>query len=162
MGSVAQGFYRTAVSNPKRADRWVFGDKSTGAYLLKLSWRPIKRHVLVKGAASPDEPALGGYWLERERRKIDDNLLPPRLMGLARAQRGRCSHCGTSLFNGEALHRHHLLPKSKGGTDKRSNVQLLHLYCHQQIHTPVAPARRPSDAEASCLSRVRGNPQARF
>jgi len=57
-----------------------FGDKSTGAYLLKLSWTPIKRHVLVKGAASPDDPALGGYWLERERRKIDDDLLPPRLM----------------------------------------------------------------------------------
>jgi RNA-directed DNA polymerase len=147
--------------NPKRADRWVFGDKSNGAYLLKLSWTPIKRHVLVKGAASPDDPALRGYWIERERRRIDDDLLPPRLMGLARAQRGLCSHCGTSLFNGEALHRHHLLPKSKGGTDQRSNVQLLHLYCHQQIHTPT-PARRPSDAEATRLSRVRGNPQARF
>jgi RNA-directed DNA polymerase len=150
------------VLNPKRADRWVFGDKSTGAYLLKLSWTPIKRHVLVKGAASPDDPTLRGYWIERERRKIDNDLLPPRLMGLARAQRGLCSHCGASLFNGEALHRHHLLPKRDGGTDKRSNVQLLHLYCHQQIHTPVAPARRPSDAEATRLSRVRGNPHARF
>lgn len=140
----------------------MFGDKSTGAYLLKLSWTPINRHVLVIVAASPDDPALRGYWIERERRKIDNDLLPPRLMGLARAQRGLCSHCGTSLFNGEALHRHHLLPKSKGGTDKRSTVQLLHLYSHQQIHTPVAPARRPSDAEATRLSRVRGNPQARF
>jgi RNA-directed DNA polymerase len=148
--------------NPKRADRWVFGDKSKGAYLLKLSWTPIRRHVLVKGAASPDDPALRGYWIARERRKIDNDLLPPRLIGLARAQRGRCSHCGTSLFNGEALHRHHLLPKSKGGTDKRSNLRLLHLYCHQQIHTPVAPPKNPSDAEATSLSRVRGNPHARF
>jgi RNA-directed DNA polymerase len=148
--------------NPKRADRWVFGDKKTGAYLLKLSWTPIRRHVLVKGAASPDDPDLRSYWIERERRKIDNDPLPPRLMGLARAQRGRCSHCGASLFNGEALNRHHLLPKGEGGSDKRSNLRLLHLYCHQQIHTPVAPAREPSDAKASCLSRVRGNPQARF
>ena len=148
--------------NPKRADRWVFGDKKTGAYLLKLSWTPIRRHVLVKGAASPDDPDLRSYWIERERRKIDNDPLPPRLMGLARAQRGRCSHCGGSLFNGEALHRHHLLPKGESGSDKRSNLRLLHLYCHQQIHAPVAPARRPSDAKASCLSRVRGNPQARF
>jgi RNA-directed DNA polymerase len=148
--------------NPKRADRWVFGEKSTGAYLLKLSWTPIKRHVLVKGAASPDDPDLRGYWIERERRKIDNDLLPPRLTGLARAQRGRCSHCGASLFNGAALHRHHLLPKGESGSDKRSNLRLLHLYCHQQIHTPLAPARRPSDAKASCLSRVRGNPHARF
>ena len=74
--------------------------------------------------------------MERERRKIDNDPLPPRLMGLARAQRGLCYHCGASLFNGEALHRHHLLPKSEGGTDKHSNLRLLHLYCHQQIHAP--------------------------
>ncbi len=126
--------------NPQRADRWVFGDKSTGAYLLKLSWTPIKRHALVKGASSPDDPALRGYWIGRERRKIDD--LPPRLIGLAHTQRGRCSHCGASLFNGEALHRHHLHPKGEGGTDQRSNLQLVHLYCHQQIHA-AAPAREP-------------------
>jgi len=148
--------------NPKRADRWVFGDKGMGAYLLKLSWTPIKRHVLVKGAASPDDPTLRGYWRERERRKLDEDPLPPRLMGLARAQRGLCSHCGESLFNGEALQRHHLLPKGEGASDKWPNLQLLHLYCHQQIHAPVAPAKKPSDAKASCLSRVRGNPQARF
>jgi RNA-directed DNA polymerase len=129
--------------NPERADRWVFGDKSTGAYLLKLSWTPIKRHVLVKGAASPDDPALRGYWIRRERRKIEE--LPPRLIGLAHSQRGRCTHCGASLFNGEALHRHHLHPKGQGGTDQQSNLQLVHLYCHQQIH--AAPAREPSDVE---------------
>jgi RNA-directed DNA polymerase len=137
------------------------GDKGTGSYLLKLSWTPIRRHVLVKGSASPDDPDLRGYWTERERRKLDEGLLPPRLMGLARAQRGRCSHCGASLFNGEALHRHHLLPKGEGGTDERSNLRLLHLYCHQQIHA-AQPASKPSDAKAICLSRVRGNPHARF
>ena len=147
--------------NPERADRWVFGDKGTGAYLLKLSWTPIRRHVLVKGSASPDDPDLRSYWTERERRKLDEGLLPPRLMGLVRAQRGRCGHCGASLFNGEALHRHHMLPKSEGGTDERSNLRLLHLYCHQQIHK-ATPGRKPSDAKATRLSRVRGNPHARF
>ena len=147
--------------NPERADRWVFGDKGTGAYLLKLSWTPIRRHLLVKGASSAEDPELQGYWIERERRKLEEGLLPPRLIGLARAQRGLCSHCGASLSNGEALNRHHLLPKREGGTDERSNLRLLHLYCHQRIHT-VAPARKPSDAEATRLSRVRGNPQARF
>jgi RNA-directed DNA polymerase len=117
--------------------------------------------VLVKGASSPDDPALRSYWIERERRKLEEGHLPPRLIGLARAQRGLCSHCGASLFNGEALNRHHLLPKSVSGTDERSNLRLLHLYCHQQIHT-ASSARKPSDAKATRLSRVRGNPQARF
>jgi RNA-directed DNA polymerase len=148
------------VLNPRRSDRWVFGDKSTGAYLLKLSWTPIKRHVLVKGASSPDDPALRGYWIKREQRKI--GTLAPRLMSLAHSQRGRCTHCEASLFNGEVLNRHHLHPKGEGGSDERSNLQLVHLYCHQQIHAPPVPAREPSDAQATCLSRVRGNPHARF
>src|SRR5450631_1513890 len=41
-----------------RADRWVFGDRTTGAYLPKLAWTKIERHVMVKGRASPDDPAL--------------------------------------------------------------------------------------------------------
>jgi hypothetical protein len=63
--------------NPDRADRWVFGDKGTGAYLLKLSWTPIRRHVLVKGTSSPDDPDLRGYWTERERRKLEEGLMAP-------------------------------------------------------------------------------------
>ena len=31
--------------NQQRNDRWVFGDKATGRYLLKLAWFPIERHV---------------------------------------------------------------------------------------------------------------------
>jgi hypothetical protein len=46
-----------------RIDPWVFGDKQTGAYLLKLSWFPIERHTLVKGTSSPDDPRLKDYWL---------------------------------------------------------------------------------------------------
>jgi RNA-directed DNA polymerase len=36
----------------------VFGDRISGAYLLKFSWTKIVRHQLVKGRASPDDPAL--------------------------------------------------------------------------------------------------------
>src|ERR1019366_4817985 len=43
-----------------RNDRWVFGDKDTGACLPKPSWTDIVRHTLVKGGASPDDPALAG------------------------------------------------------------------------------------------------------
>ena len=44
--------------NPSRRDRWVFGDRDSGAYLLKFAWTKIVRHTLVKGWASPDDPAL--------------------------------------------------------------------------------------------------------
>ncbi|MER6504933.1 group II intron maturase-specific domain-containing protein [Streptomyces sp. NPDC001455] len=37
-----------------RQDRWVFGDRDSGAYLTKFSWTKIVRHVPVLGGASPD------------------------------------------------------------------------------------------------------------
>ena len=51
--------------NKFRNDRWVFGDRDSGTYLVKFSWTGIDRHVMVKGAASPDDPALTSYWAER-------------------------------------------------------------------------------------------------
>jgi len=51
-----------------RNDRWVFGDKDTGAYLPKPAWTDIVRHTLVKGGASPDDPALADYWAHRHAR----------------------------------------------------------------------------------------------
>ena len=59
--------------NKFRNDRWVFGDRDSGAYLVKFSWTAIRRHVPVKGAASPDDPALAGYWAER-RKKVKPPL----------------------------------------------------------------------------------------
>jgi RNA-directed DNA polymerase len=45
--------------NRFRNDRWVFGDRDTGAYLPKPAWTDIVRHTLVKGGASPDDPRSG-------------------------------------------------------------------------------------------------------
>jgi RNA-directed DNA polymerase len=54
--------------NKFRNDRWVFGDATSGIYLAKPSWTGIVRHTMVKGAASPDDPALTEYWANRRRR----------------------------------------------------------------------------------------------
>lgn len=122
--------------NPCREDRWVFGEKRTDnkcSYLLKLNWTPIERHVLVKGTASPDDPTLKEYWINRQRRKTSD--LSTRQRFLARTQKGLCTQCRTPLLNGEELHVHHLYPKGTSGRDEWKNLRLLHYYCHQQIHS---------------------------
>jgi len=36
-----------------RNDRWVFGDRDTGAHLPKPAWTEIVRHTLVKGGVVP-------------------------------------------------------------------------------------------------------------
>jgi RNA-directed DNA polymerase len=118
--------------NAASEDTWVFGDKETGRYLLKFGWFKIERHVLVKGTASPDDSRLREYWKGREQAKAKN--ISPRQRTLAQRQDYLCLQCGTSLFNGEELHGHHRRPKHQGGTDEESNLLLVHLYCHQQIH----------------------------
>jgi hypothetical protein len=54
--------------NKSRQDRWVFGDRDGGAYLHKFAKPSIVRHQVVKGGASPDDPALRDYWASRQRK----------------------------------------------------------------------------------------------
>ena len=89
---------------PSRRDRWVFGDRSSGAYLLKFAWTKITRHTLVKGWASPDDPAQASYWAARRRRGTPP-LDPPRLRLLQR-QRGRCPLCGQHLLHADREPQH--------------------------------------------------------
>lgn len=119
--------------NLNREDNHVFGDKRTGAYLQKFSWFEIERHTLVKGKSSPDDADLKEYWEKREKGKTKE--LTPSHQGIAKKQGNVCPICGESLTNGEEIHKHHIVPRHKGGKDTYSNLRLVHLFCHQQIHS---------------------------
>jgi RNA-directed DNA polymerase len=82
--------------NPARGDRWVFGDRDSGTYLPKFAWTKIVRHQLVPGAASPDDPDLAQYWVDRRRK--NPPLLAPSTLRLLKAQGGRCPLCGDTLL----------------------------------------------------------------
>jgi RNA-directed DNA polymerase len=82
--------------NKARQDRWVFGDRASGAYLHKFSWTRILRHRIVRHGASPDDPALADYWAWRQRKvPLPINKTTQELVD---AQDGRCSICGGLLF----------------------------------------------------------------
>ena len=120
---------------------WVFGDAiGSRAPLLQFSWTPIERHVIVKGRNSPDDPSLDWYWVNRNGRRHAD--LGRRQRALAKRQNGVCSRCGESVHNGEYLHIHRPVSKRLGGKDDLDNMQLLHLYCHQQVLADEKQARR--------------------
>ncbi len=86
---------------PARDDKWVFGDRETGAYLLNHAWTGIRRHVLVKGRASPDDPDLAGYW-EYRRHKNGPPLDTGTLTLLGR-QGSQCPRCGDPLIDASHL-----------------------------------------------------------
>src|SRR5262249_41849360 len=91
-----------------------------------------ERHTLVKGTSSPDDPRLKDYWAKRQAAKAKDLAFSKQQ--LVKRQQGRCPACGESLFNEEELEVHHLLARSQGGKDIYSNLVLVHLLCHQQLH----------------------------
>jgi hypothetical protein len=127
--------------------------KASGMFLLKFGWFKIERHVMVKGYNSPDDGTLRNYWDWRNRKKAKD-LKPSRIL-LAQSQKGRCVHCGKSLFEDEDIELHHKVSRGAGGTDKYKNLELLLLFCHQQIHQTGMQG-------FVCKCRVRRNAQARF
>ena len=120
--------------NLERNDKWVFGDFQSSIHLLKFTWFKIKRHVLVPGLFSPDDPNPEiKQWFGNKRKRQSQNYKSS-VQKLAKNQNFVCPRCKESLFNGEILHTHHIIPKSIGGKDTYKNLQLVHLLCHQQIH----------------------------
>ena len=85
--------------HPSRRDRWVFGDRESGRYLLRFTWTKIIRHDLVKGKASVDDPALAGYWAKRRRKAGPEPPLDRSRMRQLKAQHGRCASCGGLLLD---------------------------------------------------------------
>jgi RNA-directed DNA polymerase len=85
--------------NKARQDRWVFGDRDSGAYLHRFAWTKIVRHPLVTGAASPDDPALAQYWADRRRKRLPQMSFTT--MRLIRMQHGRCPICEDYLLHAD-------------------------------------------------------------
>jgi RNA-directed DNA polymerase len=86
--------------HPSRRDQWVFGDRHSGAYLLKFAWTKIVRHQMVKDRSSTDDPALDQYWADRRRRgpPVPLNTTDLRLL---KDQEGRCPLCTDLLLQAD-------------------------------------------------------------
>ena len=132
--------------NPGRPrDRWVFGLEGHHPYLRKLAWTNIRRHTPVKGTTSPDDPGQRDYWAKRRLAKAKQSQTPKWRILLLR-QHGLCPRCGESIIEDlaegavtmvEDTQQHHQRPHSQGGTNAWNNLVVLHLYCHQQVHSDM-------------------------
>jgi 5-methylcytosine-specific restriction endonuclease McrA len=48
-------------------------------------------------------------------------------------EHGKCQLCSKKIVKGEKAHTHHIKPRSEAGTDKPSNMALLHEKCHDKL-----------------------------
>ena len=134
--------------NKFRNDRWVLGAPGTSAYVTKFSWTGIVRHVMVKGRASPDDPALAEYWAER-RTKVKPPLDGYTMHLLAR-QNARCPLCGDHLLTADqppespqawerwwlqlarrAISADYLTHHAEPGSPDDDQTRLVHASCHR-------------------------------
>ena len=90
----------------------------------------IKRHVKVKGDASPFDGNLL-YWAKRLK---DHPLTTTKLGRLLQRQYGKCRWCSLLFREHDHIEIDHIIPRSMGGRDDSSNYMALHGHCHDQKH----------------------------
>jgi RNA-directed DNA polymerase len=145
--------------NKFRNDHWVFGnrdgaDRFGTPYLIKFSWTNIVRYQMVKGAASPDDPALIDYWTARRRRSKPP--LDRYTLRLLDQQDSHCPLCGDPLLAADqppsspaqwenwwlkVTHKairhdylvHHGRPGRPGNPDG-DRTRLIHASCRRALH----------------------------
>jgi len=120
----------------KYKNNWILTgqtmDKRTGKlkqnFLPKMSWVKSTQHIKIKGTASPYD-GNHVYWAQRTAKYSGYSF---RINKLIQAQNGCCKICGVPFTPMDVIETDHIIPRSKGGLDKYSNLQALHKHCHIQ------------------------------
>ena len=111
-------------------NNWVFGIKKDDEfyYLYNHSNTKIVRHIKVKNTQSPYDGDTV-YW---GKRIINHPELPKSICNFLKRQKGKCNWCGLSFKNGDIWEKDHIIARKAGGDNSLSNLQLLHLHCHDK------------------------------
>ncbi|HSC07838.1 MAG TPA: group II intron reverse transcriptase/maturase [Steroidobacteraceae bacterium] len=112
---------------------WRFAEKDK--LLPTLGEFRLRRHIKVLAEANPYDPAFDEYFSKRLARKMEATLEGRRkLRWLWWWQDGCCPVCDQRITRDTGWHLHHREPRSRGGSDKLTNLVLLHPNCHSQVH----------------------------
>ena len=150
--------------NKARRDRWVFGDRESGAYLRKFAWTRIVRHQMVKSRASPDDPDPGrvlGQAAAQGTAPTDRQDQPTAPQGpgrslsalrepapIRRRPATKPTSSGSSGWQSPAR-RSSRSPLREDGTSDETEPRLIHAHCHRRHTaddgkgTALLPAHEP-------------------
>ncbi len=104
----------------------------------------IERHTKIRAEANPYDPAWEPYFEKRLDVHMAGTLKGKRwLLPLWKEQGGLCPICQQKITKITGWHSHHMLWRSKGGSDRAENRVLLHPTCHQQVHSQGLYVEKP-------------------
>jgi RNA-directed DNA polymerase len=133
-GYIKQMYFKREKTGKSKSQH-ILTDPLSGNQLIKMSWTPIQRHVMVKYKNSPFDKELEEYYEKRDIKQFNANNIMSR-QKLAKKQRYLCPLCGQFICdNREGLEVHHIIPRALGGADEYKNLQLVHISCHIDHHT---------------------------
>jgi len=118
----------------KHKGRKIFSTGNEEDSLRLESYSPKSEHhssvdyIKIKGDKSPYD----GDWKYWSIRMGQYPETPKRVAELLRKQKGKCAWCGLHFKDGDVMEVDHIKPKSKGGGNKKENLQLLHGHCHDE------------------------------
>jgi RNA-directed DNA polymerase len=132
-------------------NRWVFTGvlkneegQTKVVRLLAASSVHIERHTKIRAGANPYDPTWEPYFEKRLDVQMVGTLKGKRwLLHLWKEQGGLCPVCQQKITKITGWHSHHVLWRSKGGSDGAENRVLLHPTCHQQVHSQGSHVEKP-------------------
>ena len=125
--------------NQSRQDRWVFGDRDSGAYMPKFAWTKIVRHHWSGAGRHPmtlPRPAAGPNGAARARRR---STAAPSTCSAE--QNGRCPLCGDLLLRAD---REPQSPQQWEQWHRTTRKAITRQHRHTQAGRPTG--RHPSHA----------------
>ena len=104
--------------------------------LFRASSVPMRRHTKIKGEANPSDPQWESYFAARLGVRMVQNRQGRRhLLRLWKEPEGRGAVCHQPITHLTGWHRHHIVWRTYGGSDRPENKVLLHPNGHAQVHS---------------------------
>lgn len=124
-------------------DKWRFVAKADEgkviSVLIMMSKVPIKRHVIPPDGKNPYHKSDREAFIKNKVKNVKMRDVNRQIQKVAKRTSFLCAVCGEILDVGntsEVLHTHHVLRKSRKGSDALTNLLVLHEECHMQVtHT---------------------------
>ena len=122
-------YWNYVIIKGRKVNRFSTREGKSGLYLISHTDTSCSnRYVKVKGNASPYDGNLS-YWATRMGRHPEMDSLKASLL---KKQKGKCTHCGLYIRNGDIQETDHIIAKKLSGKNVYSNYQLLHGHCHDE------------------------------